>query len=148
MYFNTVDKTSKMRYFTDVVLVMEDVMTSEFMQIPREYGCVGSVPEQVEVYLPDGGTVSDMQCVILYIGSVEKDCYPFWGVFSTCSNEEAELVRQGVYSERLYVATGLLIPELDMRLEFSHMDWMSEEQWKALVEQEKTKRGEFWTSTK
>lgn len=122
--------------------------SAKFMQIPRDYGCVGNVPEQVEAHLPDGGILPKMQCLILYIGSVEKDCYPFWGVFSSCSDEEAELVRQGMYSEHLYVVTGLLIPELDMRLEFDYMYWVSAEQWAALVEQEKTKRGEFWTSTK
>jgi hypothetical protein len=48
----------------------------------------------------------------------------------------------------MYVATGLLIPADGMRLDFNSMYWLSLEQWTALVDQEKTKRGEFWTSNK
>jgi hypothetical protein len=123
-------------------------LVAEFLQIPHSYSCVGGVPEQLAANLPDGGTFENLQCFILYIGSIEKDCYPFWGIFSPCNNEEAELVRQGVYSEHLYVATGLLIPADGMRLDFNSMYWLSSEQWAALVDQEKTKRGEFWTSNK
>ena len=119
---------------------------ADFLKVPHNYGCVGGVPRQVVAELPDGGTLQKLQCIILYIGSIEMNCYPLWGIFSPCDDEEAKLIRQGMYNEHLYVATGLLIPALNMEVQLSHLNWIREQQWKDLVDSEIAKRGELWTS--
>jgi hypothetical protein len=119
---------------------------ASFMQIPREYGCVGNVPNKVRVEFRDqGGILSDLDCIVLYIGTIEMNCYPFWGVFCV-SGEHAAAARKEEYCEHLYVITGLLVPALGMLFDASHLYWMSEDQWTAFVRNEKEKRGNLWIS--